>query len=96
MNIIKVNNRFFNSPGNRVSEADALEFRIKPLAGLLVVGVGLRTYTSSTRDQRIAEVQAADRYDAERRRQNELMDQYGARDSLEELEKAVAMYEKRQ
>lgn len=75
------------------------------MAALVSAGVAAKVYTttqsnsssSSTTERRrnIADIQADERYDAERRRQNALMDEYGARDSLEELEKAVRFYEKR-
>jgi len=71
----------------------------KPLAALLTAGVAFRLYATNDgpRDRsRLAEAAADQRYDAERQRQNALMDEYGARDSLEELEKAVAFYQKRQ
>ena len=72
--------------------------RFKPLAALLTAGVAFRLY--ATRDiprdgGRLAEA-ADQRYDAERQRQNALMDEYGGRDSLEELEKAVQHYQRRQ
>lgn len=79
------------------------------MAAVVTAGVAYRLYTSSSsspstsaspttttnaaRDGRIAEAPSG--YDAERERQNALMDEYGARDSLEELEKAVQFYQKR-
>lgn len=78
--------------------ADVRGNRFKPVAALLSVGIAFRLYTNSNtrRLTHVAEVQAEERYDAERRRQNALMDEYGGRDSLEELERAVQFYEKRE
>lgn len=73
------------------------------MAALLSAGIALRLYTNRNtvegaravrRD--IADIQTDDSYDAQRKRQNALMDEYGSRDSLEELEKAVQFYQKRQ
>lgn len=73
-------------------------YRFKPVAALLSAGIAFRLYSGNSfwrPTRNIAEAQAEARYDAERRRQNALMEEYGARDSLEELEKAVQFYQKR-
>lgn len=68
------------------------------MAALLSVGIAFRLYTNNGTWRRGARIdaQAEERIDAERRRQNALMDQYGARDSLEDLEQAVQYYQKKQ
>jgi hypothetical protein len=63
----------------------------KPLAAVAVVGLGIRAYAETTRDK----TTTFDRIKEERHRHDELMDQYGSRDSLEELENAIQFYEKR-
>lgn len=66
------------------------------MAVLLIVGYGVRSYALQARDRRIAEAQTAAQADAERRQRNEtLMDQYGSRSSLEDLESAIKYYEKK-
>lgn len=61
-----------------------------------MAGFGVQAYAAHARDRRIAEAQAAEKRDDERRRQNEaLMDEYGGRSTLEELENAVQFYEKK-
>ncbi|KFH42833.1 hypothetical protein ACRE_064280 [Hapsidospora chrysogenum ATCC 11550] len=66
------------------------------VAAVMVAGYGIQTWAVRARDRRIAEAQAAESHDAERRRQQEaLLEQYGGRDSLEALEKAVQFYERK-
>lgn len=61
-----------------------------------MAGYGIQTFALRARDRHIAEAHAAETRDAERRRHNEaLMDEYGDRSSLAELERAVQFYEKK-
>ncbi|VUC20994.1 unnamed protein product [Clonostachys rosea] len=65
----------------------------KPLAALVAVGLGARAYAVNARDRRT--IAAAHESEQERRRQQNLMDVYGSRDSLEDLENAIRFYEKK-
>ncbi|KAF4122367.1 hypothetical protein GMORB2_7359 [Geosmithia morbida] len=68
---------------------------IATVATALVAGYGVRTYTSHVRDARNAAAEA-EALDAERRRRNEaLMDEFGARGSIADIERAVQFYEKK-
>lgn len=65
------------------------------LLGLAAAGYGARLYFETMTEQRAA-TEAKEREDAERRRRNAmLLDVYGDRESLEELEKAVQFYEQK-
>lgn len=66
------------------------------LVGVSAMGYGAKVYLDAVREQRIA-IEAREREDAARRRRNAmLLDVYGDRESLEELEKAVQFYEKKE
>lgn len=66
------------------------------VAALAVAGYGINAYVLQARDRRLAEARQAEQMDLERRRQYEaLADVYGGRSTLEELEQAVAHYEKK-
>ena len=81
-------------PGHR--KADWTCPRLASIATLVVAGYGIQTFALRARDRHIAEAHAAETRDAERRRHNEaLMDEYGDRSSLAELERAVRFYEKK-
>ncbi|CAG9977703.1 unnamed protein product [Clonostachys byssicola] len=68
----------------------------KPLAALVAVGLGVRTYAVNARERRtIAAAHDIERHNEERRRQHNLMEVYGSRDSLEDLENAIRFYEKK-
>jgi hypothetical protein len=70
--------------------------RFKPLAALVAVGLGVRTYAVHARERKtIAAAQESERQHEERRRQHNLMEVYGSRDSLEDLENAIRFYEKK-
>ncbi|KAI9899527.1 hypothetical protein N3K66_005988 [Trichothecium roseum] len=74
-------------------QSGRMPFRwLKPLVAVLAVGYGVRTYTIMRRERFTVDDQ---RLEAESRRNEALLDQYGDRDSLESLEKAVQFYEKR-
>lgn len=61
----------------------------------MVAGYGIQTYARRVSDARMAAAEA-EAEDAARRRRNEaLMDEFGGRSSLQELEKAVQFYEKK-
>jgi len=67
--------------------------RLKILAVVSILGFGATTYLPALSTRGAAE---RERQDAElQRRNNALMDQYGDRSSLEELEKAVQFYSKK-
>ncbi|KAG9253500.1 uncharacterized protein F5Z01DRAFT_637246 [Emericellopsis atlantica] len=70
--------------------------RLTSVAALAVAGYGINAYVLQARDRRLAEARQAEQMDLERRRQYEaLADVYGGRSTLEELEQAVAHYEKK-
>ncbi|KAJ4289405.1 hypothetical protein N0V88_006885 [Collariella sp. IMI 366227] len=63
---------------------------IPPLAAVVTAGYAVATYRSAQLEARLAEEQQAD---AARRRRDALMaDAYGDRGSLEELERAMRVY----
>ncbi|KAH7160081.1 hypothetical protein B0J13DRAFT_120597 [Dactylonectria estremocensis] len=69
---------------------------IKPVAAVAVVGYGVKTYLDMAQNRRRAQVEYMEREAATRKQRNEvLMDMYGDRSSLDELEKAIEFYEKR-
>jgi hypothetical protein len=62
----------------------------------LVVGYGVKTYLDMVQTRRMAQIEAMERENAAFRERNEtLMNMYGDRSSLNELEKAIEFYEKR-
>lgn len=67
--------------------------RLRILVIVSILGVGTRTYLQSAYHRSTAERQQQD--DELQRRNMALMDQYGDRSSLEELEKAVQFYQKK-
>ena len=70
--------------------------RLPVLVGISAAGYGTKFYIDTVREQRIA-TELREREDAERRRRNAmLLDVYGDRETLEELEKAVQFYEKKE
>ncbi|KAM5354375.1 hypothetical protein ACJ41O_001024 [Fusarium nematophilum] len=69
---------------------------VKPVAAVVVVGFGAKTYLGMAHTRRLAQIEAMERENAAMRARNEaLMNMYGDRSSLDELEKAVEFYEKR-
>ncbi|GJN72804.1 hypothetical protein PLIIFM63780_006869 [Purpureocillium lilacinum] len=69
---------------------------LKPILAVSIVGLAVKTYADVAGRRRDARLLAAERDAAEQqRRNNDLMDVYGDRSSLEALEKAVEFYEKR-
>lgn len=69
---------------------------IKPVAAVLVVGYGVKTYLGMSYERRRAQLEYMDRENAAMKARNEaLMNMYGDRSSIEELEKAIEFYEKR-
>ncbi|KAF4467434.1 hypothetical protein FALBO_5687 [Fusarium albosuccineum] len=69
---------------------------VKPVAAVAVVGYGAKTYLEMAQTRRIAQIEAMERENAAFRERNEtLMNMYGDRSSLNELEKAIEFYEKR-
>lgn len=70
--------------------------RMKPVAGALAVGYGVKTYVDMSQKRRQAQVEYMEREHAAIKERNEmLMEMYGDRSSLDSLEKAVEFYEKR-
>lgn len=69
---------------------------VKPVAAVVAVGYGAKLSLEMVATRRIAQMEATERENAAYRERNEaLMNMYGDRSSLEELEKAVQFYEKR-
>ncbi|KAK7429279.1 hypothetical protein QQZ08_004089 [Neonectria magnoliae] len=69
---------------------------IKPVAAVVVVAYGAKTYLDMANNRRIAQNEYMERESASRKQRNEiLMEMYGDRSSLNELEKAIEFYEKR-
>lgn len=69
---------------------------MKPVAGVLAVGYGVKTYLDMAQRRRQAQVEYMEREHAAMKERNEmLMEMYGDRSSLDSLEKAVEFYEKR-
>ncbi|KAJ0383161.1 hypothetical protein COL922a_011053 [Colletotrichum nupharicola] len=67
---------------------------IPPTVAVVAVGYGLNTYRQAMVQRRIAMAEQAERQAVEdRKRAAKLMDAYGDRSSLEELEKAMQVYE---
>ncbi|RSL99481.1 hypothetical protein CEP52_009689 [Fusarium oligoseptatum] len=67
-----------------------------PLGPFLVVGYGVKTWLDMVQTRRMAQIEAMERENAAFRERNEtLMNMYGDRSSLNELEKAIEFYEKR-
>lgn len=70
--------------------------RVKPVGAVLVVGYGVKTYLEAVQTRRMAQIEAMERENAAFKERNEtLMNMYGDRSSLNELEKAIEFYEKR-
>ncbi|KAF7544005.1 hypothetical protein G7Z17_g10295 [Cylindrodendrum hubeiense] len=69
---------------------------VKPVAAVVVVGYGVKTYLDMAQNRRQAQIEYMEREAASHKQRNEmLMDMYGDRSSLDELEKAIEFYEKR-
>ncbi|KAM0555725.1 hypothetical protein ACHAPJ_006116 [Fusarium lateritium] len=69
---------------------------VKPVAAVTAIGYGAKLSLEMAATRRIAQIEAMERENAAYRERNEaLMNMYGDRSSLEELEKAVQYYEKR-
>ncbi|KAK4228586.1 hypothetical protein QBC38DRAFT_361562 [Podospora fimiseda] len=67
---------------------------LPPLAGVVAAGYAAVSYRGAQIDKQMA---AAEQADLERRRKNlQLADAYGDRSSLEELERAMRVYEAQQ
>ncbi|KAK4109071.1 hypothetical protein N656DRAFT_771246 [Canariomyces notabilis] len=67
---------------------------VPPLVAVVGAGYGIASYREAQGSQRLA---AAEQAEAERRRRNAaLADAYGDRSSLEELERAIKVYEAQQ
>ncbi|KAF6814043.1 hypothetical protein CMUS01_08076 [Colletotrichum musicola] len=66
---------------------------IPPTVAVVAVGYGLNTYRQSMVQRRIAVAEAERQAVEERKRAAKLLDAYGDRSSLEELEKAMQVYE---
>lgn len=70
--------------------------RLKPVGAALIVGYGVKTYLDMSYERHMAQMQATQREDNDRKQRNEqLEDIYGDRSSLSELEKACQFYEKK-
>lgn len=68
----------------------------KPVAAAVVVGYGVKSYLDVANNRRTAHAEAMEREAADLKKRNEmLLNMYGDRSSLEELEKAIEYYEKR-
>lgn len=69
---------------------------VKPVAAVVAIGYGAKLSLEMAQRRRIAQMEAMERENAAYRERNEaLMNMYGDRSSLDELEKAVQYYEKR-
>ncbi|KAM0252985.1 hypothetical protein ACHAP5_000848 [Fusarium lateritium] len=69
---------------------------VKPIAAVVAVGYGAKLSLDMVTKRRIAQMEATERENAAYRERNEaLMNMYGDRSSLDELEKAIQYYEKR-
>jgi hypothetical protein len=69
---------------------------IKPIAAVVAVGYGAKLSLEMVTKRRIAQMEATERENVAYRERNEaLMNMYGDRSSLDELEKAIQYYEKR-
>ncbi|GAB1319385.1 N-acetylglucosaminyl-phosphatidylinositol biosynthetic protein [Madurella fahalii] len=67
---------------------------VPPLVGVITAGYAVATYREAQVEERLAQAQQAE---AERRRKDAaLADAYGDRSSLEELERAMRVYEAQQ
>ncbi|KAK5657856.1 hypothetical protein OQA88_2929 [Cercophora sp. LCS_1] len=70
---------------------------IPPLAGLVAVGYGVASYREVQIEKHLARQAAMEREDLEQRRKyTVLADAYGDRTNLEELERAMRVYEAQQ
>ena len=71
--------------------------RVPPLVGLIATGYAVATYREGQVEKHLAQSAAAEKTDAEQRRKfTALADAYGDRTSLEELERAMRVYEAQQ
>ncbi|KAF4978907.1 hypothetical protein FZEAL_4793 [Fusarium zealandicum] len=69
---------------------------LKPVAAVMVVGYGVKTCLEMANTRRLAQIEAMERENNAMKERNEtLMNMYGDRSSLNELEKAMEYYEKR-
>ncbi|KAF4997735.1 hypothetical protein FGRMN_3655 [Fusarium graminum] len=69
---------------------------VKPAVAVVAVGYGAKLSLEMVSNRRLAQLEATERENAAYRQRNEaLMNMYGDRSSLDELEKAVQYYEKR-
>ncbi|KAF7562055.1 hypothetical protein G7046_g2092 [Stylonectria norvegica] len=68
---------------------------VKPVATFLVVGYGVKSYIEMANQLRIAQVQLIERDNMALKERNEmLIEMYGDRSSLNNVQKAVDFYEK--
>ena len=66
------------------------------MAAVVAVAYGVKTYLDMSNNRRVAQNEYMERESASRKQRNEiLMEMYGDRSSLNELEKAIEFYEKR-
>jgi len=73
-----------------------INYRVKPVAAVVAIGYGAKLSLEMAQRRHIAQMEAMERENAAYRERNEaLMNMYGDRSSLDELEKAVQYYEKR-
>ncbi|KAF5018689.1 hypothetical protein F66182_9303 [Fusarium sp. NRRL 66182] len=69
---------------------------VKPVAAVMAVGYGVKVSLEMVQNRRVAQTEAMERENAAYRERNEaLLNMYGDRSSLDELEKAIQFYEKR-
>lgn len=74
----------------------SLSYRVKPVAAVLVVGYGVKSYLEMAHQLRMAQIKLMERENAELKERNEmLMNLYGDRSSLNNVERAVEFYSKR-
>lgn len=74
-----------------------LNSRIPPVAGVVLTGYAVATYRETQISSQLAQQQAELEAEAARRRRDAAMaDAYGDRSSLEELERAMRVYEAQQ
>ncbi|CAM1507404.1 Fc.00g070450.m01.CDS01 [Cosmosporella sp. VM-42] len=69
---------------------------VKPVAAVLLVGYGVKSYIEMAHQLRMAQIQLMERENTALKERNEmLMNLYGDRSSLNNVQKAVEFYEKR-
>jgi hypothetical protein len=75
---------------------DWISYRAKPVAAVLAVGYGVKSYLEMAHQLRMTQIKLMEHENTELKQRNEmLMNMYGDRSSLNNVERAVEFYEKR-